>query len=298
MDALRRIQEIRNSHAGPLPSEIEDRLRAIESRYSFSSSLSSAFTITADPTVMEELEDISRCSDQCAVMEPVTEPVTEPLNEPVQPAETVDDTFEDTFIKDSIKRLIQSLSRIPNPIPNYFDRDAYNHFVAVESKDILKKVREDSLDLEGLLAALCSLEAKPVSFIKEPHRTKLSNSLSLFEEHLRAATGKDRVMLATLVNRIKTADAPEELDAFVQKYSTQRPQQPTDVSLTEKDITILQSLRGWPTQAYKVAEVMGLTAEECRVLLENLDLHKKMKENSSRLTRNIGLPLTMSGALL
>ena len=288
MDVLQKIEDIRKSY--PTLDELtNEKLRIIEARYAFSSSLSN-FQISVDPSVMEELDEI--ISSQSKTLNE-----QEPIISKTSNSQYID------FLKESIMKNIQSLTRLPVPQPINFNREAFNRFVSQESREIMALIK-DIYNKQDLLNILKSLENKRMDFLSEPHKTIYTSHLSYFQELLGSTTidKDDRVVLATLVNRIKAMDIScEELEFFMEKYTSPVVNiENNDIIISERDMQILNAVSDTDNKPLFViiANILGLTNDECDVILENMLLEKQKAKNIEKLKRKLILPSVYSSLLM
>lgn len=288
MDVLQKIEDIRKSY--PTLDELtNEKLRIIEARYAFSSSLSN-FQISVDPSVMEELDEI--ISSQSKTLNE-----QEPIISKTSNSQYID------FLKESIMKNIQSLTRLPVPQPINFNREAFNRFVSQESREIMALIK-DIYNKQDLLNILKSLENKRMDFLSEPHKTIYTSHLSYFQELLGSTTidKDDRVVLATLVNRIKAMDIScEELEFFMEKYTSPIVNiENNDIIISERDMQILNAVSDTDNKPLFViiANILGLTNDECDVILENMLLEKQKAKNIEKLKRKLILPSVYSSLLM
>lgn len=288
MDVLQKIEDIRKSY--PTLDELtNEKLRIIEARYAFSSSLSN-FQISVDPSVMEELDEI--ISSQSKTLNE-----QEPIISKTSNSQYID------FLKESIMKNIQSLTRLPVPQPINFNREAFNRFVSQESREIMALIK-DIYNKQDLLNILKSLEHKRMDFLSEPHKTIYTSHLSYFQELLGSTTidKDDRVVLATLVNRIKAMDIScEELEFFMEKYTSPIVNiENNDIIISERDMQILNAIADTDNKPLFViiANILGLTNDECDVILENMLLEKQKAKNIEKLKRKLILPSVYSSLLM
>ena len=309
MDVLNKIEEIRKQSPA-LDDYVNEKLKVIEARYAFSSSLSN-FSITVDPAVMEELEELAVYAKGLIISNNHLEnqqlslchhiPLAVEPKDPLEEVRTPESQYN-YFLKESIIKNIQSLTRLPVPQPPNFNREVFNKFVSQDSRDMLSKVKVIE-DKASLLNLLKSLENKRMDFLSEPHKTIYTSNLFYFQEYLASPTvgEDDKVVLNTIINRIKTMDIScEELEFFMDKYSTpifniDEDQDNTNkIHISEKDIKILDILSGDNVDNkllfITIAGIIGLQKNESEVLLENMILEKKKAYNLAKLEREIVLP--------
>lgn len=295
MDALEKIAEIRSLISQqPEPDAFldqENKLKTIEARYAFSSSLMN-LKISADPDVIQELIDIK--ASICPFSDSEAPPVLPPQSQEESNINALkENTLEKALLKDLIKKTVQGLSRLPTPLPSNFDKTSYNTFVTGKSRDILKLLQEDAYSINELNNIIKELDDKRLEFLSEPTKTVYNNALALLSQSPKDSN--DSRIIDTFINKIKALEiTSEELEYILDKYAIPDNEPAT---LEEKDITILLYVCEAPTILANVAALMGLSVDECDVLIRNLELDKKKKENLTRLTRRIILPPKYSGVL-
>jgi hypothetical protein len=248
MDLFNKLQDIRSS-TNYIPDDIEERLKVIESRYTYSPVIS----ITVDPEVLQELDDISR-----ELME----------NQNI------------LFLRDSIRKQVQVLSRLPVPQPPHFNREAFNQFVCQDSRDIVNKANV-SEEKEVLLNLLESLELQKLEFLSDPYREQYIYHLQHLTNILPTATPDNKVIITNTINRIKTLDVSlEELEFYKQKLGTD------NTTISPQDFSILEAIceTGNSDIFKKVAQLMGIKDDECcQLIMDTLLIQKRKQSNIDKL---------------
>ena len=293
MNVLAKIEEIKALIAQKEDLEAfkeqHNQLKNIEARYAFSSSLMNV-EISADPNDIQQLDYIkSSISATNPSIIPLDTTITTNTNtNPDRSDFVIDNPIEKSVLKDLIKRKIQGLSRLPNYIQHNFNNNSYNNFVNGKSRDILKGLQEYTID--ELNDIIFELDNKRLEFLNEPMRTKYKEALSLLSK-----SQTNSYLSDTFINKIKALEiTSEELDYIFEKYNIHDK---TPTTLDEKDIAILLQVKKAPFILTNVAELMGLTQDECDILIKNIELDQKKKENLLKLTKPIILPSKYIGAL-
>ena len=263
MDIFTRIERIKAASKNqPL---IEQKLKHIESRYAHNV-FSSEFTMTMDPEVIDELDEMERVINST-------------------------DGKHVSFLKDSLIKQVQSLVRLPVPQPPNFNRDAFNSFVSTESRDIKNCIIE-SEDIGYLLNIMKMLENQRLEFLGEPHKTIFTTNLLHFQGILSNVSSYkhinegDKEILETLVKRIRNLEIQvDELEFFMEKYST--PMDCNDkAKFHERDIEILQMIED-STFFHKVSDIMGISNQDSDLLFDLLLLEKQKTLILSKLSKKL-----------
>jgi hypothetical protein len=264
MDIFTRIERIKAASKNqPL---IEQKIKHIESRYAHNV-FSSEFTMTMDPEVIEELDEIERSINST-------------------------DSKHISFLKDSLIKQVQSLVRLPLPQPPNFNRDAFNSFVSIESRDIKNCILESDY-ISYLLNIMKLLENQRLDFLGEPHKTIFTTHLHHFQGILNNMSSYkylgegDKEVLETLVKRIRNLDIQvEELEFFMEKYSPPIDCQDDKLTFQERDIEILQMIDD-PSLFHKVSEIMGISKQDSDLIFELLFLEKQKTLILSKLSKKL-----------
>jgi hypothetical protein len=242
---------------------IEQKLKHIESRYAHNV-FSSEFTMTMDPEVIEELDEMEKTINSA-------------------------DSKYIAFLRNFLVKQVQSLSRLPVPQPPNFNRECFNSFVSTESRDLKYGIMEAE-DKDYLLNMLKMLENQRLEFLCEPHKTIFQTHLSHFQGLLNNPPSpigeEDKAILESLVLRIKYLDIQfDELEFYMDKYSL--PIVHNDkLTYHVRDIEILQMIEDI-VLFNKVAKIMGISQNDSDIIFEVMMLEKQKTKITAMLTKKL-----------
>ena len=204
-----------------------------------------------------------------------------------------------TLLKQILTAQVQSMCRLPVPLPQNFDKQAYNNFVNKESKAWIDRIqsekKEDALlEMFNVIYNTCFLQ-KEVQQEYDELFGKLEDILVTKAD----LTSTDKRLLDLLKAKVQARNIQQSLVASVIDYycgsypNKPIPKQEEDGSLlhlTEKDTKILYHVSKDEDMFVNVAGVIGVCEDDARVIHKLMRLEAEKAQLVASLSRRVVFP--------
>lgn len=202
------------------------------------------------------------------------------------------------LLKQILIAQVQSMCRLPVPLPQNFDKQAYNNFVNKESKAWIDKIQSEKkeeilLEMFNIIYNTCFLQKE----VQEEYDMLLAQLENVLVTKANLSF-TDKRLLDLLKTKIQARNIQQPLVASVIEYYSSYPdtsdQNTNDGSivlrLTEKDAKILYHVTKDEALFIQIADVMGMCEEDSRVIHKLMRLEEEKAKLTASLSNRVVFP--------
>ena len=180
----------------------------------------------------------------------------------------------DFILVQIIKNTLHTLNKRPLPAPPHFDSEAYNAFITNDLHKFTNILKAPDVELttENLIKMINDLDAKKISFLKEPYKSKVLYTKRILDRWGHKLFGHDKALISVLKSKLDSLDMNEDdLQEIINQYEYIMGSEA--VKIDDKDISVLlTAMKHCPTrELYEdLCKAIQIPEEYREVLFKNL----------------------------